>query len=288
MHEPPTDPSRRPPVGSPADRLTDFSADRPAKAADPSPEDRTGDGEGGYLQLPWQLVAGGILLVLVVALLVGLIANENRRQQLVVPTATATVLAAAASPVVVRTATATTAAATVTASAPTVSAVVSPSAAAPAVATRGAAGTTTPLPQAVATALVSPSALPTVDAGLAEEVSQAYQRYWQIRAEAFFALDTSRLNEVMAGEHLDAVLAQIQTLRAQGRALVTDVQHHFAVLEATHDHAWVGDNYVTNSVFVDSQTRTQLNEPGGGSIQEYYELARIEGEWKVVSLARKD
>src|SRR6266542_939484 len=242
---------------------------------DDAPDSNTEPVESGYLKLPWQLVAGVLFAVLAIALAAGLIASRNLREQLTVPTATPVALAAATS----------------TRAAPTASPVATPTSAVTAIPTvlpTAAPNQSPSTPAALATAFASPSALPTVDPALADEIGQAYQRYWQIRAEAFFALDTSRLGTVMAGEHKDAVEEQIEALRLQGRAFMTDVEHHFAVLEATNTHAWVGDNYISNSVFVDQQTHAPLDKPTAGNVEEYYEMQRIDGEWKVVTLARKE
>jgi len=241
---------------------------------DEAPEHESSSGD---LRLPWQLVAGALFLVLAVALGAGLIANRNLRERLTVPTATPEValVAPTALPAVTPT------------SLPTATALqaATPTVARPTATPSKATASSTPV--VVATEFASPSPLPTVDPALADEIGQAYQRYWQIRAEAFLALDTSRLSMVMAGEHLAAVEAQIEELRLQGRAFQTDVEHHFVVLEATNIHAWVGDDYVSNSVFVDAQTHTPLDAPTGGDVEEFYELARISGEWKVVTLARR-
>jgi hypothetical protein len=236
------------------------------------------ESSSGYLRLPWQLVAGAVLLVLAVALGAGLIANRNLRERLTVPTATPEVAVAAptAAPAITPT------------RLPTATAVQAATATAvrPTATSSTASASSTPV--VVATELASPSTLPTVDPALADEIGQAYQRYWQVRAEAFLALDTSRLSTVMSGEHLAKVEAQIEQLRSEGRALETDVEHHFGVLEATNNHAWLGDNYVSNSVFVDSRTHVPLSEPMNGNVREFYEFERVDGEWKVVNLAGED
>ena len=242
---------------------------------DDAPDRDTEPVESGYLKLPWQLVAGVLFAILAIALAAGLIASRNLREQLTVPTATPVALAAA----------------TATRAAPTASPVATPTSAVTAIPTvlpTAAPNQSPSTPAALATAFASPSALPTVDPALADEIGQAYQRYWQIRAEAFFALDTSRLGTVMAGEHLAKVQTQIEQLRAEGRALETDVEHHFGVLEATNSHAWLGDNYLSKSVFVDSRTHAPLTEAGNSNVREFYEFVRVDGTWKVVNLAGED
>jgi len=234
------------------------------------------ESSSGYLRLPWQLIAGALFLVLAVALGAGLIANRNLRDRLTVPTATAVPLAAATSTLTVPATVAPTATAVVAASS-TLTVTAQP--------TTGAA---TPLAAASAptSSVPVPSARPTVDPGLAEQVTEAYQRYWQVRAQALFALDTSHLSEVAAGEHLDQLVKYIDELRSKGQAGLTDVEHHFVVLEASNSRAVIGDNYVSNSVFIDATTHTPLTEPTGGNLQEFYTFAHMDGDWKVVDVAR--
>src|SRR6266542_984935 len=240
---------------------------------DDAPDSNTEPVESGYLKLPWQLVAGVLFAVLAIALAAGLIASRNLREQLTVPTATPVALAAA----------------TATRAAPTASPVAIPTSAVTAIPT--ALPTPVPnlgssTPAALATAFASPSPRPTVDPGLAEQVTEAYQRYWQLRAEAVFALDSSRLSEVAADEHLQQLLSFIEELRGQGRALLTDVQHRYVVLEGSDSKAVVGDTYLTNSIFVNAATHVPLTDPPSDNITEFYTLARLNGVWKVVEVLR--
>jgi hypothetical protein len=234
---------------------------------------------GPYLRLPWPLVAGGLLAVLGLALAAGLLANRALREQLTLPTPTppAAVALATATPLP------TVAAPPTPASTPTV-----PPTPPPATAT-AAPATPSPLP-ATATPPVatspSPSPRPTVDPALADEVSQAYQHYWQVRAEALFDLDASRLPEVMAGEHLAAAERLIDELRSEGRALQTKVTHRFAVVRASADSAQIADSYLDESFYVDPQSHDPLTGPVEDRLQELYEMNKIEGSWRVVSLAR--
>jgi hypothetical protein len=234
------------------------------------------ESSSGYLRLPWQLVAGAVLLVLAVALGAGLIANRNLRERLTVPTATAVPLAAATATLTVP--------ATV---APTATAVIAASST-PIVTAQPTTGAATPVAAATASASPSavPSARPTVDPGLAEQVTQAYQRYWQLRAEAVFVLDDSHLSEVAAGEHLQQLQSLIEELRGEGRAILTDVQHRFVVLEGSNNGAVIGDTYLSNSIEVSATTHAPLTDAPGDNITEFYTLAVVDGEWKVVNVIR--
>jgi hypothetical protein len=145
-----------------------------------------------------------------------------------------------------------------------------------------AAPTSTPLLVDNAT----PSALPTVEPALADEVGRAYVTYWQIRAEALLDLDTSRLSEVMAGDHLISVERLIDQLRAEGHAIQTDVEHKYAIVRASHNDAEINDTYIDTSAYVDITSHQVVSAPTNDILHEQYTMNRIDGNWRVVSLVR--
>jgi len=235
-----------------------------------------------YLRLPWPLVAGGLLAVLGLALAAGLLANRALREQLTLPTPTPVAAVALA---------------TATPNAPTAAVTAvptrapAPTSAPPTLAPTATAVPATPRPvPATATLPVasspSPSPRPTVDPVLADEVSQAYQHYWQVRAEALFDLDASRLPEVMAGEHLADGQQLIAELRSEGRAIQTDVEHHFSVIQASSDSARVADTYIDHSVYVDPVSHDPVSAQADGTVREVYEMNKIDGAWRIVSIDR--
>src|SRR5262249_33912720 len=126
----------------------------------------------------------------------------------------------------------------------------------------------------------------TVNPELAAEVSQAYQKYWHVRAEALFELDPSRLPVVVAGDHLAALEERIVELRSESRAIDTDVEHKYAVIEASGDEAKVADTYVDHSVYIDVRTHGRLTSPTDQVLNELYGLRKSDGSWRVVSLVR--
>ena len=237
----------------------------------------------GYIRLPWPLVAGGLLVLLAALFAFGLFANRNLRPQLTVaPTAVTVGETPTAGVVQVATPTALVAAMQVGTATSQLTAV--------AIAT--VAATATPAPTTasatnIAAATPEPAATPqpTVDPALAEDISLAYEHYWQIRAEALLNLDASRLHEVMDGRHLKTVEGVISELNSEGRVIETNVDHNYRVVEATASSATVVDVYVSNSVYLDIHTHTQVSEPSGDRITEIYDLTRLDGIWKVVNLA---
>jgi len=230
-------------------------------------------------------VAAGLAGVLLIALAVGLFANRYLRPQVgVVPTPIA-IAAVPASP---------------TTSTPVPTVASTPAAMPLALptelrATATAPSVTTPAPAVLlatepAAPTGPPSTVPTtrpaVSPELATEISNAYQRYWQVRADALFDLNTSRLSEVMAGEHLVAVEDRINELRAEGRSYLADIDHNYAVFEASANEAKVADSYLDNSLLVDIQTGVHLTTSTGEKFNEVYILNKSEGTWRVTIAIR--
>ena len=263
----------------------------------------------GYIRLPWQIVGGALFLFLAALFAFGLFANRNLRPQLTVaPTAVSVGeaqtpgLAEAATPTAlvgappkpVGTATPQpAAAATATVAVTATSMRATANGATAAAATSEPAATPAPvLTAGTATIAVTPTReaaatpRPTVSPELAAEVGDAYKQYWQVRAEALFDLDTSRLSEVMSGEHLAAIEKLIEELRSEGHAIQTDVNHKYAVVEASSNDAEIEDTYTDSSVYVDAQSHAVLSEPANDVLQEQYQMSRINGGWRVVGLVR--
>jgi hypothetical protein len=111
----------------------------------------------------------------------------------------------------------------------------------------------------------------------------AFQRYSDVRAEAEWSLDGSRLTEIMPGAELAGSLHYLDELRASGRAVRTKVGHNVRVSRALADEAEVVDDVTDWSVYVDAVTRQPLQpEPAGRQLREVYFLRKIDGVWKVV------
>jgi hypothetical protein len=121
---------------------------------------------------------------------------------------------------------------------------------------------------------------------LAAEVGDAYKQYWDIRAEALYELDGSRLEQVMAGDHLAAVQELISELSAEGRAIETEVDHKYVVVQASSESAQVADTYLDESVYVDAHTHAPITSPAGQRLTELYSFTKVDGTWRVVDLVR--
>ena len=136
----------------------------------------------------------------------------------------------------------------------------------------------------------TPLPLPTARPDVAAAVSDAYQRYWSVRADALLRLDPTGLDQIAAGDELAALDKNIEDLRAQGRAVKTDVQHHMSVLTVFEDKALVSDRVRDSSVYVSREDHQPL--PGqvapsspdqAPEVTSIYELELVDGTWKVVS-----
>jgi hypothetical protein len=245
--------------------------------------DAKGEDSGhAYVRLPWPLVAAGLFGVLVLVLAAGLFANRYLRPQVgLVPTEVPLAAPPASTPLTVAAVTSTVAA-TSTPGTERTPLIIFPPAATP-------EPTTLPTPSVAPTAAASLSAAtprPTVSPELAAEVGDAYKQYWEIRAEALFALDTSRLQDVMAGDHLVAVERFISELQSEHHAIQTEVDHNYAIVRASQDEAEIADTYTDSSVYVDAMTHQIIGSPTNDVLREQYRMNRIDGTWRVVSLVR--
>ncbi len=163
----------------------------------------------------------------------------------------------------------------------------------------------TPLPAVAATqgpeatkvaAVAAVMATPTLPGGLRignspleREIEAAYLHYWDVRTQAYLALDSSRLPEVMANDELTRNQKQIADLKAQGRAAKLDVEHQIAFAKVAPDSAIVYDEYLNKSVFVDMVTKEELKTSEPPEREKIsFDMQKIDGAWKVVGGVRHE
>ncbi|MCK6565215.1 MAG: hypothetical protein L6Q80_10745 [Dehalococcoidia bacterium] len=147
--------------------------------------------------------------------------------------------------------------------------------------TSGTANNPSPTPSVAA----QPTAIPDPEA----EVLAAYERYWDVYAEALRDRDDSRLDEVMTGPRLDRAVAEIQDLRNQDYAVALVVNSRPVVVAIQDDEAMLMDAYENQSYRIDPETKAPLQPtPAPGPTQrDRVTLQRVGGAWKVVETVRQ-
>ena len=126
-----------------------------------------------------------------------------------------------------------------------------------------------------------------VDAALLDELQAAYSTFWDVRAEAAFNLDVSRLPEVMDGPALEREREQIADLEARGVAAVIEVEHEVGLLSLSPDEAELYDEYLNRSYLVDPATKEPVGAPEPEEVVKVsFRLKKIDGVWKVVDSER--
>ncbi len=245
----------------------------PAPVREPQPEPEP----PRYIRLPLPVVAGGLFLVLAGLLALGLYANRNLRPIGVLPTPNPQAIAAATAPPTLA----------VTAQIPV--GVVTPPQTLPPTPLILVLSTPSPVARSTDIPPIVPSGTPTsvstaaaLDPVTVREVSQSFERYWQVRTQALLDLDKTHLSEVMGGAHLKTIEDRIDELRREQRAIKTDVDHDISVISVTGRTAQIVDDYISNSVYIDFATREPLSPPASDELRVLYQLDKSDGTWKVV------
>jgi hypothetical protein len=241
------------------------------------------DSGSRYLRLPWPLVAAALFGILVIVLAAGLFANRYLRPQVgLVPTEV---------PVAAPAATATSPPATAVPATPVVALARTPLVIGTVTVpteTPGRGALTPTATEALRIGTATPAARPTLDPLLVAEVANGYEQYWQIRSKALLELDKSQLSQAMAGDHLSNITQLIDELAQEKRAIKTDVDHEYSVVQITGDSAQLVDDYISNSLYVDPITRQPLTAPASDELRVLYRLNKFDGKWKVVDSVRAE
>ncbi|MBE7518359.1 MAG: hypothetical protein HS107_03850 [Thermoflexaceae bacterium] len=136
------------------------------------------------------------------------------------------------------------------------------------------------------TVVAQPTATPEPEA----EVLAAYERYWEVYAEALRNRDDSRLDEVMTGPRLERGVAEIAGLIADDRAVEQVVHLNPVVVEIVGDRAVVFDEYENYSYYVDPATHQPLRPTPSTPqvLRDTVTMHRIDGVWKVFDGIRQE
>lgn len=175
---------------------------------------------------------------------------------------------------------------------PIVSAAVSPAASAGSAAIL--ANSTAPPPASSAgsstPASANASAVPSSSSNspLEQEVTAAYEHFWDVYSNAVLQLDSSQLSQVATGEALQQLQAEVDALRKRNRAVRVVVTHHYMVFNVTTTQATVYDEVNNQSFTVDPVTK----QPPQGSSQsdiekDTYFFQKADDVWKVARSTRQ-
>lgn len=135
----------------------------------------------------------------------------------------------------------------------------------------------------------SPTGLSVATSTLEREIEDAYLHYWDVLAQAYVNLDTSRLATAMSGAELTRQEGQIQALEAEGKAAKLDVEHRIVLVQVSPEHAIIYDEYTNRSVYLDAATKRELPTHDPPSMEKItFEMKRLEGNWKVIDGTRHD
>jgi hypothetical protein len=96
------------------------------------------------------------------------------------------------------------------------------------------------------------------------------------------------VGEAMGGEHLNSTARLIDELRDENRAIRTDVDHDYHVVQASQRSAQVLDDYLTNSFYVDAVTQQSLSAPASDELKVLYKMFEFDDGWKVVDSVRAE
>jgi hypothetical protein len=123
---------------------------------------------------------------------------------------------------------------------------------------------------------------------LAQEVTSAYEHYWDVYSDAVLRLDASQLSQVSTGQELNEIQSEVDGLVKRNRAVRVVVEHHYFVFDATGTQAKVYDEVHNQSFTIDPATK----QPPQGSQQTDIEkdtffLSKADGVWKVTSSVRQ-
>lgn len=136
------------------------------------------------------------------------------------------------------------------------------------------------------TATSEPTQTPT--ASIEDEVAEAYLAHWDAYADAVLNLDISLVEDYATGEELEAIRDEIEQLRADGVALRVVVEHDFVVASVEDSRAVVLDEIVSNSFYVDPETKQPDEGEGSGDVLRYAtHLKRIDGRWVVARVEQE-
>ena len=123
---------------------------------------------------------------------------------------------------------------------------------------------------------------------MAQQVTNAYQHYWQVYSDALLNLDTSKVPEVATGEELQRIQSEVDGLRKRNDALRTVIEHNYVVLNVTASEAQVYDQIRDGSYTVDPITKQPPRGPDQrDTYKDIYYFQKTDAGWKVSRSVRQ-
>lgn len=122
----------------------------------------------------------------------------------------------------------------------------------------------------------------------AKAIIDGYLHFWDVRAQALYALQPELARQVMAGPPLENELSAINDFRSKNQAQRVEVDHSITVLWATADEGAVVDTLGDRSTMVDLTATPEPVPPQPTSpYRMAYRLKRApNGVWQVVDSVR--
>jgi hypothetical protein len=212
------------------------------------------DGEVAATRRPYWPVAVGLLGVMIVVLVSGFLLNKQFRSRVGVEQGNAVGIASPASA---------------------------------AVADIGADRTAASALPITSSAVVAASS-GSVTNPLAQDVTNAYEHYWQVYSDALLRLDTSQVAQVATGDELKRIQAEVDGFRQKNVAVQVVVEHHYFVFDANATEAKVYDEVHNTSYGVDPVTKQRGPVSNQTDIEkDTYFFGKADGAWKVTKSVRQ-
>jgi hypothetical protein len=149
----------------------------------------------------------------------------------------------------------------------------------------GDAGSTPPSTtvSAAPSTTAAPSANSTTLSAKAELLA-AYNRSWDVYADALRRLDPGRLPTAFGGSALKAVQAEVATQKARRQPVRINVEHDPKVLLVTATDGVVADEGINHSVVLDPATGQPAEPDPEEPFRERRSFRYLDGAWKVVEV----
>jgi hypothetical protein len=116
------------------------------------------------------------------------------------------------------------------------------------------------------------------------ELLAAYNRSWEVYADALRRLNAGRLPTAFSGSALKAVQAEVAMQKARQQPVRIDVEHDPKILLVTTTDGVVADEGINHSVVLDPATGQPAEQDPDESFRERRSFKFLDGAWKVVEV----